>query len=556
MVGTAARRGIGDHPEWVPRRGVRETAPTMHRDSYDIVIVGAGSAGCVLANRLTRAADADVLVIEAGGGRVPPETLDPISWPTRIGSSLDWQYRTVPQLGMAGRSIAEPRGRVLGGTSSLNAMIYTRGHPADFDGWAHAGAPGWRHADLLPWFRRVEDAVDDLGAWYGHDGPVQIRNAGRHRAHPVSAAFLQACGQAGFGRAEFNGPGWPQVDPMLGADWFRVNLDADGHRAGAAQAYLEPALGRANLTLVAGAQATGLTFTGDRCSGVTYVRDGVVRTAHATAEVVLACGTVESPKLLMLAGIGDQAELDRHGVAVRQALPGVGANLHDHAFVRITAPLRRPAPPVSHIATEAGMFFQTRPGWVGPDAELVCGLTRRADPGSGPPDTLTLSTALVRPMSRGRVRLARAAPVAPPLLDPAFLTAAADVDRLVAACRTAVDVLARPALSAWVAAGTAAAALPDDPSAARAMVRARAIGQWHLAGTCRMGLDAEAVVDDELRVHGTTGLRVVDASVMPRVVSGHCQAAVFAIAERAADLIAADHGLAGAAPRSPASSSA
>jgi choline dehydrogenase len=516
----------------------------MERDTYDLVIVGAGSAGCVLADRLSRHAGAEVLVIEAGGERVPAETLDPISWPRRIGSALDWRYRTVPQRGLSSRTVAEPRGRVLGGTSSLNAMIYTRGHPADFDGWAHAGAPGWRHADLLRWFRRIEDAVDDAGEWYGHGGPVQVRNAGRRGAHPVSAAFIDACGQAGFGRAEFNGPGWPKVDPMLGADWFRVNLDADGHRAGAAQAYLQPALGRVNLTLTAGAQATGLTFAGDRCTGVTYRHDGVVRTARARSEVVLACGTVESPKLLMLSGIGDPTELGRHGIAVRQALPGVGANLHDHAFVRITVPLRRPAPPLARIATEAGLFFQTRPGWVGPDAEIVCGLTHLADGGTGPPAALTLSTAVVRPMSRGRVRLDRPEPGAPPLIDPAFLTAAADVDGLVAACRTALDVVAQPALAAWVD-GQAVDIDVSEPSTARAAIRGRALGQWHLAGSCRMGLDTAAVVDEALRVHGVTGLRVVDASVMPRVVSAHCQAAVFAIAERAAALIALDHGFEG-----------
>lgn len=512
----------------------------MDPDTYDFVIVGAGSAGCVLANRLSAHSDAAVLVLEAGGGRVPTETLDPITWPTLIGSSLDWDYHTVAQPGLRGRSVGEPHGRMLGGTSSLNAMIYTRGHPADFDSWAHAGSPGWGYTEMLPYFRRVEDAVDDPGEWYGHGGPLRIRNAGRHEPHPVSEAFLDAATQAGFARTELNGPGWPDIDPMLGADWFRVNLGADGHRFGAAQAYLQPALGRPNLTVIAGARATGLLFDGDRCAGVAYHRDGVERTARAASEVVLACGTVESPKLLLLSGLGDADELARHGIAVRQSLPGVGRNFHDHVFVRIAVPLQRSTRAVSQITTEAGLFFQTKPGWIGPDAEIVVGLTSTADPQSGPPDTMTLSTALVRPMSRGQVTLASTDPTAQPRIDGGFLTAQSDVDRLVDACRTAYDIAAHPALSAWV--GPRARPFDaDGPTAARTAVRTRAISQWHMAGTCRMGLDTDAVVDDALRVPGVRSLRVVDASVVPRVVSGHCQAAVFAIAERASDLIAAAH---------------
>lgn len=515
----------------------------MGHDAYDVVIVGAGSAGCVLANRLSAHADAAVLLVEAGGRHVPRETLDAISWPSRLGSALDWDYHTLPQAGLMGRTVAEPHGRMLGGTSSLNAMIYTRGHPADFDAWAHAGAPGWGYADLLGYFRRVEDAVDDADDWYGHGGPLRIRNVGRHRPHPTSTAFLEAATQAGFARTEVNGPGWPDIDPMLGADWVRANLDADGHRFGAAQAYLQPALERANLTLAAGAQVTGLMFDGDRCTGVTYRRDNADHAAWAAAEVVLAAGTVESPKLLLLAGIGDPAELARHAIPVRRALPGVGANFHDHVFVRLAAPLRRPAPAVSQIATQAELFFQTRGGWVGPDAEVVFGLTSSDSTTSGRPDTAVFSTAIVRPMSRGRVRLASADPLAPPIIDGAFLTASADVDRLVAACRTARDIAAQPALSTWIDTPNVDIDL-DDQAAARSMVRANAISQWHMAGTCRMGLDPAAVVDDQLRVSGVGNLRVVDASVMPRVVSGHCQAAVFVIAERAADLIAAEHGLA------------
>jgi choline dehydrogenase len=512
---------------------------------FDYIIVGAGSAGCVLANRLSASPEAQVLLLEAGDATVPEVAMNPATWPAAMGTAADWNYRTVPQPGLGGRVVAEPHGRMLGGSSSLNGMLYIRGHRTDFDSWAHDGAPGWRYENCVPYFQRIEDCVDDPDPALGHGGPLHLEDAQRHAPHPVTEAFLASCVATGFtATGNFNGP---DADSMMGGGWFRVNV-RNGRRHGAAQAYLLPVLDRPNLTVRTNAQVLRLEFddtTSRRCVGVTYVSDGVEHTARAVREVLLSASTAESPKLLMLAGVGPAEHLRDHGIHVRTDLPGVGENLHDHAFVPVSYRRARPAPRPPQVAFEAALFFASDPGWIGPDLQLIFGPTTFDWDGSDQPNGFTVVSALVRPMSRGTVRLADTDPLAAPLLDPGFLTAASDVRRLGHALETTRRLFATGPLADWVdgeiSPGTTSARAGSPGADLEDVVRANTLSQWHMVGSCRMGLDTLSVVDPQLRVHGIDGLRVVDGSVLPRVVSGNSQAAILMIAERAAEFITRNH---------------
>jgi choline dehydrogenase len=513
---------------------------------FDYVIVGAGSAGCVLAARLSEDPGCRVLLVEAGPEDRPPHTFDPVLWPTEVGGAADWRYTTVPQPGLGGRTSAEPHGRMVGGSSSLNGMMWTRGDPSDFDAWAHGGAPGWGYDALAPYFRRVEDCVDDPDPELGHGGPVYLQHRGFRTPHPAARAFVEAAVALGFRRDEtFDGRAG-----MLGAGYFATNVK-DGRRFGAREAYLLPALGRPNLTVWPDTRALGLAVEDGaggrdpRCAGVEVLREGQRHTVRAAREVLLCASAAEGPKLLMLAGVGPEEHLRSLGIPVRVALPGVGANLHDHVMCVLRFRPARPLPE-AEFAWEAGAFYQSDPGWVGPDLETIFNPTAfdKQVPGA-PPMGITMVTTFLRPMARGTVGLASTDPHAAPVLDPQFLSVPADAARLATAVRTTLRLAATPPLDGWVAGLTDGNGGLDpamDDAALVAWVRANALSQYHMAGTCKMGLGADAVVDPHLRVHGVAGLRVVDVSVLPRVVSGHCQAAVLAIAERAADL------LAGAAP--------
>lgn len=519
-------------------------------EEFDFVVIGAGSAGCVLANRLSEDGGARVLLLEAGGPEIPENAMDPAIWPTAMGSEVDWDYRTVPQPGLNGRSVAEPHGKMLGGSSSLNGMLYIRGHRTDYDSWAHDGAPGWRYEDVVPYFERLEDAEGDPDPSLGHGGPLRVENAKGEEPQPGSKAFVEACQAMGFRTTEnFNGP---ELDSMMGAGWFRMNVK-DGRRFGAAQAYLLPVMDRPNLTVATGARATRLLFDGarspggssPRCVGVSYLKNGAEETARAGREVLLCASAAESPKLLMLSGIGPAGHLGEHGIEVLVDLPGVGENFHDHAFVPVSYRLSRPAPPPRAGAFDSALFFQSDPGWVGPDLQIIFGPTTFDYDGQGSPEGWTMVTALVRPMSRGTVRLASADPLDDPLLDPGFLTARSDVDRLAHAVGVARELFATGPLSDWVEGEISPGAggeAGDDPER---MVRDNTLSQWHMVGSCKMGLDTMSVVDPELRVHGVEGLRVVDASSMPRVISGNSQAEILMMAERVSDMVKRPAGVAG-----------
>lgn len=532
------------------------TGVTTGVEEYEYVIVGGGTAGSVLANRLSAEADARVLVLEAGGAFVPADVDDAPVWFRLLGSAVDWGYSSVPQPGLGNRTTYEPRGRLPGGSSNFYIMMHVRGHESDFDNWAYQGAAGWSYADLAPYFARLEAQEDRTDARIGTTGPQTVTNAGDHDPNPMSRVFLDACAELGFPRTpDFNGP------TMLGAGWHHIDVK-DGRRQGALVSYLEPALARPNLTLRTGAQATGLTWKDTRCTGVTYRQrpdaeptgPGRVlaaasptppgeHTAVATREVIVCAGAIESPKFLMLSGVGPAGHLRGHGIEVVADLPGVGENFHNHVLVGLIAETRDPVPPGRQNLSEAALFTTSRPGMVAPDIQIAfVHVPFDIIVGQQHPNAVSILPGVVRPTSRGWVRLADADPMSAPLVNPNYLGDSADLDRLVDAVGLSREIFATSAFSSVLAGELVPGPDVTDRDELVAFVRGRADTYHHQAGSCRMGIDDLAVVDPQLRVRGTEGLRVADASVMPAVPSGNCHTAIVAIAERAADLITGNGG--------------
>jgi choline dehydrogenase len=525
---------------------------------HDYVIVGAGSAGCVLASRLTENPDVRVLVLEAG----PPDTADEIHIPAAVSQLFqgpyDWNYQTVPQQRAGDRSIYWPRGRVLGGSSSINAMIYIRGSRHDYDTWRDEyGCDGWGYTDLLPYFLRSEHNSRGESAWHGASGPLSVQDL-RYKSG-LTEAFVAAarnCGQAAnddFNGAQQDGVGFYQVTQQGGRRWS------------AADAYLHPAAARPNLTILTDALATGLEIEGGRALGVRYLRRGVEEVAWAEAEVILAGGAVNSPQLLMLSGIGPAADLREHGIPVVVDSPGVGANLSDHPIVtgmwatprsrglwEHAGPrnlarwqLMHSGPLTSNVA-EAGGFWRSDPALPAPDIQWHVLPVPYQNYGLADPAIRALSVliTLVAVGSRGRIRLRTADPRHKPAIDPAYLSDMADLNPLLSAIAQVREFAAARPLSKICQSELA----PGDGLRTEAelvdWIRSDITTIYHPAGTCAMGGDSvlaasklTSVVDTDLRVRGVERLRVVDASVMPTVPRGNTNAPVIAIAERAADLI-------------------
>ncbi|EKS9799781.1 MULTISPECIES: GMC family oxidoreductase [Burkholderia] len=526
------------------------------KNSFDYLVVGGGSAGSVLASRLTEDPDVTLCLFEAGGtGDGWPVTV-PAALVLMIPSKLNnWAFETVPQKGLQGRRGYQPRGKALGGSSAINAMVYTRGHHADYDDWAALGNEGWGWNDVFPYFKRSEHNERLGNEWHGRGGPLWVSDL--RTDNPFQARWLDAARECGL----------PVTDDFNGAEQEGVGIyqvtQKNGERWSAARAYLFPHLKtRGNLTVETGAQVRRIVFDGKRAVGVEVTRGGNVETVWAKKEVILSAGALQSPQLLMLSGVGPKDELERLGIPVVADLPGVGENLQDHpdfvvsyktnsldalgvsvrGAIKTLGDIRqyrnsRTGALTTNFA-EGGAFLKTRPDLDRPDVQMhfvvgpVSDHGRKVRLGHG----LSCHVCLLRPKSRGSVKLRSADPLDAPLIDPAFLEHDDDLEVLVDGYKLTRRLMAAPAMARFVTEDVFASRSRSDDDI-RALLRERTDTVYHPVGTCRMGNDALAVVDSQLRVRGTEGLRVVDASIMPTLVGANTNAPTIMIGEKASDLI-------------------
>jgi len=519
-------------------------------EAFDYIIAGAGSAGCVLAARLSEDARCRVLLLEAGGSDARAEVQIPAAFIKTFHTELDWNYYTEPQVHLGGRQLFWPRGRVLGGCSSINAMIYIRGHRSDYDGWESLGNPGWGWSAVQPFFLRAEHFVPGPAAQHGSQGPLHVSEL--RTVNPLSRAFVAAAQQAGLPFApDFN------TGETLGAGFFHVT-QRRGQRCSASAAYLDPARGRPNLKVLTGAQVLKISIEGSRATGIQYAHEGAMHEARAGQEVLLCGGAVNSPQLLLLSGVGPADDLRRHGIEVRTNLPGVGGNLQDHPVIGVLFESKRAislsaaetllnllryklfkSGPLTSNVAEAGAFVRTRPDLPAPDLQFhfVPALVENHAISRRRPHGFTLAPVLIRPRSRGKVWLRSGDPLAAPAIDPHYLSDPEDARVLADGVRLALEIVAQKAFARYRGEELVPGKSAADAQAIRRFLRDGVETLYHPVGTCKMGRDENAVVDAKLRVHGVGALRVVDASVMPVIPGGNTNTPTVMIAERAAEMI-------------------
>lgn len=528
-------------------------------EEFDYIIVGAGSAGCVLANRLSARPAARVLLLEAGGADNNIWIHLPVGYfKTMHNPATDWCFETEPCPGLGGRKLQWPRGKVLGGSSSINGMLYIRGHSSDFDTWRQLGNAGWSFSDILPYFKRSEHqerGADDL---HGVGGPLAVSDVRMRRA--LSDIVIEAAVNAGLPRnSDFNGP------RMEGVGYFQ-NTTRNGLRCSTAVAYLRPVRSRRNLHVVTDAHTSKIVVENGRAVGVEYFWHGIKRAVQARAEVILSAGAIGTPQIMMLSGLGPAEHIREHGLEVVKDLPGVGRNLQDHLQIRmvyrlnkplslndeVSNPLRKVGMALQYMATRSGpitmaasqvcAFASTRPGLEAPDVQFHIQPLSADKPGDGLHkfSAFTISPCQLRPESRGSILLRSANPYDPPFIHPNYLATETDretavagmkLGRKIASTQPIADLIEREHLPG-----------PDVRTDAEFLEAARRLGTtiYHPVGTAKMGRDPLAVVDERLRVHGLQGLRVVDASIMPTITSGNTNAPTIMIAEKVADMILAD----------------
>jgi choline dehydrogenase len=507
------------------------------RSSYDYVIVGAGAAGCVLAGELS-ASGAEVLLIESGGKDDAPTILNPSVWFYNVAGPLDYHLPITPLPQLNNRNFNMALGHVVGGGSSINAMVWIRGTQADYDGWAENGARGWAFADVLPVFKSQEDWEGGADTWRGAGGPIHIRRP-KH-AHVTAPSFIDAAREMGMPILDdVNGP------VRAGAGYINMNIAVDGTRVSAARAFLHPALSRPNLTLLLNTNVVKLNFKGTRCAGVKVMTDGATKDLAAAKDVILAAGTINSPKLLMLSGVGDAKALRSFGIDVVEDLPGVGGNLQDHVLlsgVVFKYKGKMPDRPADSNAVEAEAYLSS-----GASGNTDIGLVLHQLPvvtpevasrfGTPPQDAFTIAPALVQPTSTGSVRLASSNFQDAAVIDGNYLGTEHDLAAIVRAIEAARELGSQRAFDGL----RESELIPGRTANAeeiRELARLGSASFGHAVGTCKMGVDTLAVVDPELRVHGILGLRVADASVMPRIITGPgTSASTHMIAGRAATLL-------------------
>lgn len=529
-------------------------------NAYDYIVIGAGSAGCVLANRLSEDSDKSVLLLEAGGKDRNPWIHVPIGYfKTMHNPSTDWCYMTEPDPGINGRQLQWPRGKVLGGSSSLNGLLYVRGQREDYDDWAALGNQGWSYDEVLPYFKKSENQERGASEYHGVGGPLQVSNIKIRRK--LCDKFIEAAEQVGIPRNEdSNG------ETQEGGGYFQLTINRNGTRCSTAVGFLRPALKRANLTAVTKALVQRIEFQGNRAVAVHCSVMGVDYRIECRGEVLLSAGAINSPQLLMLSGVGDKEELSQHGIDSVKHLPGVGKNLQDHLQIRtiykvkepitlndeVNNPLRKlmmgieyalfRTGPLTMAASQVCIFTKTAADMVRPDIQYHLQPLSADKPADGTHkfSAFTASVCQLRPTSTGRIALKSANPSDYPAIHPNYLATELDQRTAIESIKVTRKIIEAPALAPLIASEHEPGVEHQTDEQLLEYARNRATTIYHPTGTCKMGSDEMAVVDQRLRVHGLQGVRVVDASIMPVIVSGNTNAPTIMIAEKAADMVKQD----------------